>query len=240
MLKESIRYQLMNNGADIVGFADISMLDDPRYKGFNTAISIGVKLFDSIIDTIVDAPTFMYLHHYETVNKKIDAITLSGGVYLENLGYKAFPVAASQSDPHKRSEYTSFFSHKTAARLSGLGHIGRSALMITKDYGPRIRFGTLLTNLPIEHDLPMTENLCGTCTACVDVCPAGAITGDLYNIGAERSSIYHAHLCHDYIKDHFSISGGGKVCGICIQRCPLGKPGLRQWSPDSSSEYNDF
>ena len=240
MLKESIRYQLMNGGADLVGFADISGLNDPAYQGFSTAISIGVKLFDSVIDTITHAPTHLYLHHYETVNKKIDSITLSGGVYLENLGYKALPIAASQSDPNRKEEKIAFFSHKTAARLSGLGHIGRSALMVTRDYGPRVRFGTLLTNLLIEHDTPMLDNLCGACTACVQACPAQAIKGNLYEIGAPRDSIYDAFACHDHIKKYFSINGGGKVCGICIQRCPLGKAGVRKWSPDTETSYNDF
>ena len=246
MLKESIRYQLMNNGADLVGFADISMLNNPEYKEYNTAISIGVKLFDSVIDTIVDAPTYMYLQHYEATNSKIDQIVLSGGVYLENLGYKAMPVAASQSNPHEKDKLTSFFSHKTAARLAGLGHIGKSALMITREYGPRIRFGTLLTNLPIEHDIPMTENLCGTCKACVSACPAGAIKGENFVIGnyamgiLNRDTVYDAHKCYSHIKEYFDISGGGKVCGICVKQCPLGQPGKRGWSPDTSTEYTDF
>jgi len=238
MLKESIRYQLHNAGADLVGFADISGLSNSQNKGYNTAISIGVKLFDGIIDTIIDAPTYVYFHHYNVTNTNIDQIAHQGGVYLENLGYNVLPVAASQMDPHNKNELTSFFSHKTAARLSGLGHIGKSALMITKEYGPRVRFGTLLTNLPIEADTPMTENLCGSCQICVKTCPAQAIQGINFSIGNARDTIYDAHKCHDYIKEHFQISGGGTVCGICINRCPLGQPKHRGWKPDESS-YED-
>ncbi len=252
MLKESIRYQLMNSGADLVGFADISNLNNPLYEGYNTAISIGVKLFDSVVNTIIDAPTYMYLQHYEATNTKIDQIVLAGGVYLENLGYKAMPVGASQTNPHEKDKLTSFFSHKTAARLSGLGHIGKSALMITKEYGPRIRFGTLLSNLPLEHDEPMTENLCGNCQICKKACPAGAITGnnfiiDLSEVSTStassiknRATIYNAQKCHTHIKTQFGVSGGGKVCGICMSHCPLGKPGNRGWSPDTETEYNEY
>lgn len=237
MLKESIRYQLHNSGADLVGFADISHLNDSRYRGYNTAISIGVKLFDGIVDTITDAPTYMYYHHYNVTNLKIDQITHQGGVYLENLGYKVLPVAASQKDPHAEPDYNAFFSHKTAARLSGLGHIGKSALMITKEYGPRIRFGTILTNLPIEADTPMTENLCGNCMVCTQACPANAIVGVNFTLGSPRHSIYDAHKCHDHIETHYQKSGGGMVCGICMQRCPLGIEGKRGWSPDHEDDY---
>jgi len=223
MLKESIRYQLHNAGADLVGFADISHIKDDRYKDFNIAISIGVKLFDAVIDTITDGPTYMYYHHYDATNMKIDQIALSGGVYLENLGYKVLPVAASQMDPHKKDDLVAFFSHKTAARLSGLGHIGKSALIITKDFGPRVRFGTILTNLPIDADPPMTENLCGSCNVCSTECPADAIKGVNWHIGDERNVIYDAHMCRSHIKKYYPVSGGGTVCGICIQRCPLGQ-----------------
>lgn len=223
MLKERIRSHLLDSGADLVGFADISGLNVPEYAGFSIAISIGVKLFDAVIDTITDSPTYMYYHHYDATNRKLDQIALSGGTYLEDLGFKVFPVAASQMNPHDKDSLSAFFSHKTAARLAGLGHIGKSALMITKAYGPRVRFCTLLTNLDVEADTPITQSLCGNCTACAQACPAQAISGNHYEPGDARSSVYDAHKCHDLIKTRFQVSGNGVVCGICVQCCPLGK-----------------
>jgi epoxyqueuosine reductase QueG len=105
------------------------------------------------------------------VTRKVDQIVLDGGLYLEGLDYKTISVAASQPEPHLEDEYVSFFPHKTAARLSRLGFIGKSALLITK------AFGTLPTNLPIEGDSPITENMCGACSLCADNRTTKAIQG---------------------------------------------------------------
>ena len=81
------------------------------------------------------------------MNRLIDDTTLQLALFLERQGYRAYPVPASQSDP-ETGGYRAVFSHKTAAVLSGMGWIGKSALFIHSRYGPAVRWD-VLTDAPL-------------------------------------------------------------------------------------------
>ncbi|MEM1538305.1 MAG: 4Fe-4S double cluster binding domain-containing protein [Candidatus Nezhaarchaeales archaeon] len=73
---------------------------------------------------------------------------------------------------------------RKAGVLAGIGIYGRSGLLVTKQYGPRVRLGGVLTNAVLGYDEGVTdfkaamEQSCGSCHKCVDVCPARALKGD--------------------------------------------------------------
>lgn len=68
-----------------------------------------------------------------------------------------------------------FFSHKHAAYLSGLGSFGQNNVLLTPEYGPRVRFVSIFTNAEVEGDSIKTKDLCIKCLACVRECPVNAI-----------------------------------------------------------------
>jgi len=68
------------------------------------------------------------------------------------------------------------FSHKMAARLTGLGWIGPNYLLITLGIGPRVRWVTVFTDAPLKAGEPMPDR-CGDCRLCVETCPPKAFTG---------------------------------------------------------------
>lgn len=138
---------------------------------------------------------------------------------IENNGFNAFPIAASQSRNTDKEQYAGVFPHKTGAVLSGLGYIGKNALLITDEYGSRIRLATVLTDMPLMPEREMLENGCGDCHICVDACPAKAISGRNYTYGEPRESIFDPKRCSDNMKTYKDI-GRGAVCGICIAVCP--------------------
>ena len=137
---------------------------------------------------------------------------------IEKLGGRYLPVAASQSI----SGYSGFFKHKTAARLAGLGGIGKSGLFISTKYGPRVRLGTLLTDLPLPTATPFEQNICGDCNVCVKLCPAMAISSFPFSL-ENPSATLDRQACSEYMKKHFQHIGRGVVCGICVKNCPKGK-----------------
>ena len=57
---------------------------------------------------------------------------------------------------------------KVWAREAGLGWIGKHTNLITKDYGSWIFLGELILDIELDYDLPFHEDLCGSCTACLD------------------------------------------------------------------------
>jgi len=69
---------------------------------------------------------------------------------------------------------TSPIMEKDWAQKAGLGWIGKHTNLITRDYGSWIFLGELLLDVELEYDIPFDDDLCGTCTACLDACPTDA------------------------------------------------------------------
>ena len=115
------------------------------------------------------------------------------------------------------------FSHRHAAHLAGLGTFGVNNTLLTKRYGPRVRFASVLTAAVIEPDAVMTKDLCVHCMRCARHCPVSAIHG----------GDYPNHLI-DKLRctDHSAILArrGISPCGSCIKVCPV--DGLRGPRPD--------
>ncbi len=217
-----LREKLKLEGAKLVGFCQLDKSPIADMPNLKYAVSIAVKLSDSVISTIKDKPTITYFQHYRTANYKLNLLAFSCCNLLEEMGYNAFPIAASQSDNTEGVEYRGVFQHKTAARLSGLGFIGKSGLLITKEFGSKVRFATVLTDMPLKSDLPIIENACNNCELCVKSCPAGAISGIIYKEGMSREDFFDAEKCSYNMKKYMDI-GRGSVCGICISVCPYNK-----------------
>jgi len=116
--------------------------------------------------------------------------------------------------------------HKTIATKAALGWIGKSALLITKRYGAAIRLASVLTNADLDIAVPVEKSMCDDCHHCVDHCPAKAIKGNNWQLGAPRDSIYDAFACCEIaIKLSKKVGiqstiGRVAICGICINVCP--------------------
>ena len=136
--------------------------------------------------------------------------------FIRNLGYEA---VSSLNDTAQAIPY---------AIQAGLAEYGRNGLAITKEFGPRVRFGKIFTNLPLVHDKPINfgvKSFCEICQKCADACPAKAISFDeptdkiinKSNITGIKKWTVDGEKC-------FSIwANQGSECGICIRVCPYNK-----------------
>lgn len=221
MYEKELEKILKEAGADLVGFSSLGENRSPEHPEYGYAVTIVRKLSRAVIKTINGTPTMEYFQHYRATNARLDSIALDAVSFIENAGYLALPVAASQSTPDKKDEYRGIFPHKTGAVLSGLGFIGKNGLLIT-EYGSAVRLASVLTDMPLSAQKEIKPCLCGDCQICKNACPAGAITGELYVNGAERSTIFDAKKCSEHMKTYKNI-GRGAVCGICISVCPYNK-----------------
>ena len=223
-MHETLQTKLKNfareQGADIVGFCEFDSPPSPLAPELTHAVSIGVKLSDAVMRTIDSAPSFAYFQHYRTANALLDQITFRLSRILEEDGYSALPIAASQSQG-KNNPYRGVIPHKTAAVLSGLGFVGKSGLFLSLQYGSKVRLATVLTNAPLSNELPVIENGCKDCNLCAKACPAGAIFGLSPTTDGTRN--IDPEKCSKYMKEHFQDIGRGSVCGICIKVCPKNK-----------------
>ena len=228
MSKKIVSELLKDLNISAYGFGNLTDLVPIQYKNLTTGISIAIRLSDVVMDEITDfEPTHTYFHHYRTVNAFIDHVSLRVVMLLQSLGYKAVAVPASQSINTDGYDYSGVFQHRTAATNAGLGWIGKNGCLITEEFGPRIRLGTILTDLPVEYDKPVLKSKCGDCMVCVTKCPSLALTGEKWIRGNERSEIVDASVCSRHMAKEYKHIGRGVVCGICVKTCPVGTERLR-------------
>ena len=223
MDRENLEKYVLEIGASKVGFGNMEGYLPEKYSHLKTGISFCIRLSDQIMDEIENEPTHTYFHHYRTVNRLIDHIGLMVSLKLQEMGYLALPIPSSQSINLEGYDYAGLFQHRTAATRAGLGWIGKNACLITEEFGPRIRLGTILTNMPVSaYAEPINESKCGSCRLCVSKCPSLALVGNNWALGLEREEIVNAQVCSRHMAREYKHIGRGVVCGICVKSCPVG------------------
>lgn len=109
------------------------------------------------------------------------------------------------------------------ANKAGLGWRGKHTLLLNREAGSFFFLGEILINLPLPVDDP-TEAHCGTCQACIDVCPTQAITAP-YQLDARRCISYLTIEHRDAIPTEFRSAMGNRIygCDDCQLVCPWNK-----------------
>ena len=112
---------------------------------------------------------------------------------------------------------------KAIAEKAGLGWIGKHTNLINRDAGSWFFLGELYTDLPLPVD-DAEESHCGTCRACIDVCPTGAIVAP-YTLDARRCISYLTIELKDSIPTEFRKAIGNRIygCDDCQLFCPWNK-----------------
>ena len=143
-----------------------------------------------------------------------DTLVLLGlAQYVRNLGYRA---VATMNDTALAIPL---------ALKAGLGEYGRHGLLITKEFGPRVRIGKIFTDLPLAPDRPHSfgvREFCDVCRRCSDACPVNAIpdgppSDEVYNrsnITGVKKWTVDAEPCFQF------WSNQNSDCSICVRVCP--------------------
>jgi reductive dehalogenase len=146
--------------------------------------------------------------------------------YIRNLGYRA---VASANDTALAIPY---------AIKAGLGEYGRNQMVITKAFGPRVRFSKIFTDLPLAHDKPAAfgvREFCDMCERCARSCPPKALPfGPPSEAGPNKSSIKGVRKwtadCEKCFGYWVKMSTD---CAICMRVCPYNRdftrPLARLW-----------
>lgn len=106
------------------------------------------------------------------------------------------------------------------ADKAGLGWTGKHTLLLNKEAGSFFFLGELLIDLPLPADHPV-EPSCGTCTACLQICPTGAITAP-YQLDARRCISYLTIELNGSIPEELRSLIGNRIygCDDCQLICP--------------------
>ncbi|MEW6983564.1 tRNA epoxyqueuosine(34) reductase QueG [Colwelliaceae bacterium 6471] len=109
------------------------------------------------------------------------------------------------------------------AAKAGLGWVGKHSLLINKQAGSWFFLGELLVDIPLPSDNQL-DNHCGTCVACIKICPTGAIV-EPYVVDARRCISYLTIELREAIPVEFRPLLGNRIygCDDCQLICPWNK-----------------
>ena len=235
-IKSRVRKKCQEMGIPLVGFAPVERWENPPeelphhfeewippefwpqsiYPEAKTVIVIGLPVQLPILET---APSIFYHELYHTINQLLDEeayllsnyLTSQGhpSIYLPRDGYGDIEVLLKKP--------LAFFSHKHAAYLAGLGSIGWNNVLLTPEYGPRVRFTSIFTTASLDGDPIIGYDLCTRCLLCARTCPVHALaTRKDEHFPPPMEKINCANRSRKLRKKYQS------PCGICIKVCPVG------------------
>ncbi|HCJ67275.1 MAG TPA: hypothetical protein DHV62_08145 [Elusimicrobia bacterium] len=232
---QKLKDLVSGEGISLFGVADIReirkdfLLPKEVAEKFDFAISLGYRLSQSILETLVDRPNQIYFFHYQRVNVFLDTVALKVTQFIQNdgsvpfglslrarphhpeelkEGYQALPIPASQVVDWQNLK--GHLSHKQIAHLAGLGWQGKNNLLVNPNYGSQVRYVTILTNYPLTTNHPLNGS-CRECKSCIAVCPAGAIQENSFSL----------EKCHQKLKEFIKTEKiSQQICGICLKVCP--------------------
>jgi len=143
------------------------------------------------------------------------AFILAGiGEFIRNLGYEAIQCGNDTA------------SSIPLAIDAGLGQLGRNGLLITPEYGPRVRLCKVFTDLPCEPDKPIefgVKEFCGKCKLCAQYCDAGAISMDdepSFEVSCRSNNPGVLKWYVDVERCYLYWCQNGMDCSTCIKVCP--------------------
>ena len=192
---------------------DFSEAPNDLPEGMTSVIVMGHPMAEELVATypsaLAGAATGRaYSHEAATV--------MQMAAYIRNLGYEA---VASMNDTGLVIPY---------AVQAGLGEYARNQMVITPEYGPRLRFSKIFTDLPLAHDRPKPLGVaafCDICTKCADACPVKALPYGPPEVGGENISAIRG--VRKWTSDAEKCFGFwaklSSDCAICLRVCPFNR-----------------
>ncbi len=240
---EKLKEELYQKGASLVGFGNIedlytknNPLDSKNTENetleseiphYPVGISIAIAIPKEVVKGISLKPTMDYYHTCYELNHRLDSLAEFCESYLMNLGYQAYAQTVNRVKEY--GNFKTVMPHKTVAVTAGLGWIGKSALLVTKEFGSAVRLTSVLTTAPLECNQRIHESPCKGCEICKNACPGKAITGNVWDSKKDRDWVFNASACRKQARKLAFEELGKEItlCGKCIEVCPYTQRYLR-------------
>ncbi|RJS88614.1 reductive dehalogenase [Candidatus Bathyarchaeota archaeon] len=208
-------------GASLVGICKLNRLwlyeDVEIPERFENVIVMAIEMDAEAIETSPAVPATIATG---VGYSKMAFVLACMGEFIRNLGYDALQCG-----------------NDTALSIplaidAGLGELGRNGLLITPQYGPRVRLCKIFTDLPLESDKPIefgVREFCKKCKLCAEHCEAGAISMDDEPSfeGVCRSNNPGALKWYvDVERCYLFWCENGTDCSTCIKVCPYNRASM--------------
>lgn len=216
IIKRLLSYKDKN--LSIISFADLSEVESEARFGLRYGICIAVAL--KVLPSLTNEPSYDYYTEYKAVSKQLRETSYYLEEQIQAMGYQAYSLARNKQN----DQFITLLPFKTLATRAGIGWIGKSATLVTKEYGNAIRLHGVITDMPFETAEPINESYCGDCHECVDHCPAKAVVGNNWSLKTPRMELLDPFACKAKVIERgkvFGVTEGS--CGICLSCCPWTK-----------------
>jgi len=226
-LNNEIIALLKQEGCNIVGFADLRCLPEEARQNFDYGILIALSYTKEAMQDNNNGLLRQYYDANQAMTHRLRELRELTFDFIVNRGYEA--LADTPASVINYETLHSVLPLKTVATLSGIGWIGKCAMLVTNEVGSALRLTAVLTNAPLECGTPVTKSKCPPdCTVCVDICPGKAPLGGLWEVGVDRDEFFNAHACYDAARARAKELLGiyEPRCGLCVSNCPFTKKGL--------------
>lgn len=162
--------------------------------------------------------------YHKLIRRRLQQLADRVSDHIGEFGYRAFVDSAPVME-------------RALAEKAGLGWIGKNTMLINKKAGSWFFLGELFTDLPLPVDVPADPH-CGSCTACLDICPTQAFTGP-NQLDARRCISYLTIELKGSIPEEFRSMMGNRVfgCDDCQLICPWNKFTQLSKEPDFAPRH---
>ena len=243
-LTEDLKQKAVEAGFVSIGISNPNMLRDLPHGWISTVCNL--RSPEEVLPTVKSVMVMSYYPWDTSFNLAVDSTYLrnrdmyapkvpleSYQLYYEVLKNKAWVIVDDLTKKGYETRLSLSIPLKTAAVRCGLGCQGKNTLLITPNYGPRIRLISVLTTAELNIDEPYQKDLCGECEKCIIACPTKAL--EPYKIKINRCLTYSAEkpFAQDIPDDVRKIEkrriqrptpSSYIECTTCIEACPIGKP----------------
>ena len=168
-------------------------------------------------DTILNTPSKAYISRYALGRDYHKLIR-------KRLSQLAEKISAVAGGSHRAFVDSAPVLERGFAEQAGLGWIGKNSMLINSKAGSWFFLGEIYTDVPLPIDPPQETGHCGSCRACLDDCPTGAIVAP-YQVDARRCISYLTIELKDSIPEDLRPLMGNRVfgCDDCQLVCPWNK-----------------
>jgi len=189
-LKHNIQRLAKENDIDLIGFSSVERFKDAPpgkrptdlLEGAKTVISLAIGIRRGVREANVKAydglrpAIYIYMiFGYSLLNTLLNQCAFKIVKLLEERKFISVPIPSSP--PADYIKLMGVFSNRHAAVACGLGNFGWQSVLLTPQFGPRLRLASVITKAEIEEDSLLTQTLCKweECSICSEVCPVKAI-----------------------------------------------------------------
>jgi len=219
-VKEEIKQFVLKQGAHAFGIADAGdFIEAPigfKPKDIMPSAQSVIVLGKAIPKgAMLSANKCVYTLQGEITVHELDVLANKTAHFIEEYGDKAMPIPTDAPYFHweeDRKYGMGILSHRHAAVKAGLGTIGKNGLLIHPSYGSCITLVSILTDLKLEKDIPIQNELCPpNCKRCLEKCPAKALEGNKI----VRQMLCRSHVATTSLRGHELVN-----CWNCRMVCP--------------------